>query len=362
MLIRIVNNYSLLLIHYSLKRGEGLEPNERKLRILAAIVETYAETGEPVGSKILAEMLGGGVSSATVRNDMAALSASGYIEQPHTSAGRIPSQRGYRLYVDRLMSRRALPEETMQDIDMRLTTYSMDPSGFLSAAAQSLSDATGMTSIITTPSDDDAKVRNIELIQGGSNSCLLIMMIAPSVLKTRLVRVNTELSAEMLMSLRQLLCETVKGRRLKEVDRRMLLGIRQVLGESGIVLEPLLSALRESARDASKVSIMLSGISKLLSIDDHEASRDVISFLSNEERLGKLIASREGTMSVSIGREMMEDQMAQASMITARYRGGKDAAGWVGIIGDTRMSYQKIIPHIEYFSAAVGRMMSALDN
>ncbi|MCL2487005.1 MAG: hypothetical protein FWE86_05330, partial [Oscillospiraceae bacterium] len=213
-----------------------------------------------------------------------------------------------------------------------------------------------------TPSDDEARVRNVELIDAGTNSCLLVMMIAPSVLKTRLVRIDAEFTHETLAALRQLLRETVKGRRLAEVDRRMLTGIRQMLGEMGDTMEPLLTALREAARDASAVGIKLSGIAKLLMMDDHEAARGVISYLSDEKRLGKLIASRKGTMNVAIGREMMEDQMAQASMITARYRGGTGAAGWVGVVGDTRMSYQKIIPHIEYFATAVGRMMSALED
>ncbi|MBQ6797552.1 MAG: heat-inducible transcription repressor HrcA, partial [Clostridia bacterium] len=122
-----------------------VEPKQRRLLVLAAIIESYVETGEPVGSKTLANALYNTVSSATIRNDMASLTEAGYLEQQHASAGRTPTQRGYRLYVDHLMGRRSLPQEIMRDIDMQLSGYSMDPLSFLEDASRMLSDMTGLT-------------------------------------------------------------------------------------------------------------------------------------------------------------------------------------------------------------------------
>lgn len=339
-----------------------MEPKERKLRILAHIIESYADAGEPVGSKTLAELLGGSVSSATVRSDMSVLADSGYLEQPHASAGRVPTQKGYRFYVDRLMSRRTLPQDLMHDIDVQLTTYSMDPDNFLVTAAESLSEMTGMAAVVTTPSDKGAKVQGLELMPTGSHSCLMIMLIAPSMLRTRLCRVGAELDDDILTAMRQLLRDAVCGKQVSEINGRLMGTIRQMLGSLSGAMEPLLSAVRDAARGAESVDITTCGLAKLFSIEDTDISRDIISFLSDSERFGELIASRTGTMNVAIGREMEPFEMREASMITARYRGGVGAAGWVGVVGGTRVNYAKIIPHIEYFATAVGRMMSAISD
>lgn len=340
-----------------------MEPKQRKLSILAAIIESYVDTGEPVGSKTLAQALDNRVSSATIRNDMAALAESGYLEQPHTSSGRIPSQRGYRLYVDRLMSRRTLPQELMNDIDLQLTGYSMDPDSFLEEASRMLAEMTGMAAVTTTPADEDARVTNIELMATGLHTCLLIMMISPATLKSRLCRMDIELTAETLNALRRILREYICGRRICEVDRRLISTVKLLLGDLGDTLEPLLTAARDAAREGASVQVVLDGQNRLL---DHEMSsasaRDMLGFLADRSRIASLLESAHGTMSVAIGDEMNLPELSDASMITARYRGGRGAAGWVGVIGPTRMNYARIIPHIEYFATAVGRLMSAIES
>lgn len=339
-----------------------MEPKHRRLSVLAAIIESYVETGEPVGSKTLAAAIGNCVSSATIRNDMAALAESGYLEQPHTSAGRIPTQRGYRLYVDRLMSRRTLPQETMHSIDLKLTGYSLDPEGFLLQSSRMLSEMTGMAAVTTTPADEEAKVVNIELMAISRQTCLLVMMFTPTVLKSRMCRLDLELTDETVNALRGILREYLLGRSIGLINHRLVSSVKAMLGEFGSVIEPLLTAAREAAREAGKAQVVLYGQSKLIEEQvSNEKTRAMLSFLSDRKQLAELLCDARGTMNVFIGDELRRPALDHISMITARYRGGIGAAGWVGVIGPMRMSYARIIPHIEYFATAVGRVMSAME-
>ena len=340
-----------------------MEPKTRKLQILSAIVESYAETGEPVGSKVLAELLNNQVSTATLRNDMAALAESGYLSQPHTSAGRIPTQRGYRMYVDQLMNWRTLPEDIMRQIDIRLTDYSMDPDRFLTGAAHMLSEITGMAAVISAPSTEDALITGMELMPTGMHTCLLVIMLSPSVLKTRRCRITLPFTDDMLEGLRRMLKMSFIGKRLSEIDRRAMLAIQEQLGPLGTVVEPILLAVRDTARNGSDAGVIIDGQAHLLerSMFSNDALRGLMVFICDPKRVGRLFSDKHGTISVLIGSETGVDALSEASVVKARYSSGLGASGWVGVIGPQRMSYSKLIPSIQYFAGAVSKVMSAVE-
>lgn len=339
-----------------------MEPKKRRLAVLAAIIEHYVEFGEPVGSKTLAELLGG-VSSATVRNDMAALAEGGYLVQPHTSAGRIPSQRAYRMYVDQLMNCRALPEDLTRFIDLQLTGYSMDPDRFLSHACQMLSGMTRMAVVSTAPSAEDACITGVELMRTGRNSCLVILMLSPAVLKSRMCRFESEMTDAELDIFRRLLRSEFCSRRVSEINLRAINRLRERLGELSDDAEPLLTAVREVAREGTSAQVMLDGQARLLAHADFDdrALRGLLGFLSDRERMGRLLSGCHQSINVCIGTELGHDELSEASVIACRYRSGHGASGWLGVIGPMRMNYSGIIPCIEYFSSAVGRIMSAIE-
>jgi len=339
-----------------------LEPKKRRLAVLAAIIEHYVEYGEPVGSKTLADLIGG-VSSATVRNDMAALAEGGYLVQPHTSAGRIPSQRGYRMYVDRLMNCRALPEDLTRYIDLELTGYSMDPERFLSHASQMLSGLTRMAVVTTAPAADDARITGVELMRTGHSSCLIILMLSPAVLKSRMCRFACELTDDELEVFRQALRSEFSFRRVSEINLRTINRLRERLGEMADMAEPLLTAVREVAREGTSTQVMLNGEAQLLAHTDFgdRALRGLLGFLSDRERMGRLLSDCHRSIIVNIGTELGHDELSEASIIACRYRSGQGSSGWMGVIGPMRMNYSGIIPCIEYFSSAVGRIMSAIE-
>lgn len=294
---------------------------------------------------------------------MAALAQSGYLDQPHTSAGRIPTQRGYRLYVDRLMNQRTLPEELMQHIDVSLTGYSMNPDGFLNGAVKMLSQMTGMAAIATTPTSEEAEIVGVEVMLLGQHTCMLMLMISPAIIKTRVCRMDIELEPNMAIALRQLLRGELCGRRLSEIDRRYIRMVREKLGPIGESIDPLLIAARDAAAEGASAGIMIDGYAALLQKNAFSDAglRDILSFLSDHDRLRRLITRANGSLNVFIGAESGWNELSEASIILSRYHSGGGASGWVGVVGPTRMNYSRIIPYIEYYSTAVGRLMSSIE-
>lgn len=340
-----------------------LDPKQRRLEILAAIIESYVESGEPIASGAVARMLGNSVSSATLRNDMASLADGGYLTQPHTSAGRIPTQRGYRMYVDRLMHLRTLPEDIMRHIDIQLTACSMDPERFLTEAARMLSGMIGMTTIFTHPASDNARLLGVELMPTGRRTCLLMLMISPSMLRTRLCRLEVDLTEETLEAMRRILRTAMCGKQLSEINHRLVSFVREQLGAMGDVIEPLLIAIRDAARSGERTRVVLGGQEHLLepSAFSDRGVRDILAFLSDREQIAEMMRRLSGTINVFIGTESNHAALSEASLITARYSSGNGATGWIGVLGPQRMHYSRIIPCVQYFATAIGRLLSAVE-
>ncbi|MBE6753928.1 MAG: heat-inducible transcription repressor HrcA [Ruminococcaceae bacterium] len=343
--------------------GIRLDPKQRRLAILAAIIESYAESGEPVASGAVARMLGGSVSSATLRNDMASLAQGGYLFQPHTSSGRIPTERGYRMYVDRLMTCRTLPEDVMRHIDIQLTACSMDPERFFAETARMLSGMTHMTAALTHPVSKDARVLGVELMPTGRHTCLLMVMISPSMLRTRLCRLDVELTDNALDIMRRILRTAVCGRHISEINHRLVARVKEQLGDAAEAVEPLLLAVRDIVRSGESAQVAMGGQEHLLehSAFSDGALRDMLAFLSDREQLSALMRGSPSTINVFIGSESGRQELREASIITAQYSTGAGATGWIGLIGPQRMSYSRLIPCLQYFSDAVGRLLSAME-
>ena len=301
-----------------------MEPRARKLKILASIIESYVQTGEPIASKALAAALENSVSSATIRNDMAELVASGYLEQPHTSSGRIPSQRGYRLYVDHLMmGNHELPLELQGEIDRRLSEFSYDPNKFLEVTASLIAEQTGLLSVVTNPIDQHPKVTNVELMIVGGRSVMLLIMISPTILKTRICRLSVDVSPDILEGFRAVL-------------RDRLLNMQVIMeGQSSMLARGVFAEWQ------------------LAGIMDFMEKRGAIADLLGE---GNGFAN-SGRTCILIGNESQRPELEGTSMITERYYGGGQTAGWIGVVGPTRMNYARLIPYIDYFADAVGNML-----
>lgn len=237
---------------------------ERKLKILAAVVDAYIATGEPVGSKAICEMMGNTVSSATIRNEMADLVEKGVLEQPHTSAGRVPSPLGYRIYINQLMGEPVLPEKEKNWIDAMLAEADSDPEKILWDASQALAAATRFAAMMTTPSGEDSVVRSIQLVPTGRRTALIVLMTSSGVLKNRLCRCDFDLTPELLRVVSRLLGDKISGKPLRGINLAYMQTLAAGLGELTFMISPVLMAVYEAVREASASDVCLEGQENLL--------------------------------------------------------------------------------------------------
>ena len=338
----------------------------RKLQVLAATVESYIHLGEPVGSKSLAERLG--VSSATIRNEMAVLSEVGLLEQPHTSAGRVPSQRGYRMYVDRLMGSVSLsPEEQMQ-LDRMLLLDAYDPEKLLDNVSQILANITRFASVSTTPSGQTAYIRGVQFVQTGRRTAMAILMMSSGIMKNRVFRCDFDLTPEMMRVFFRVLNQRLAGRLLRSVTPAFVQGMAASLGELAILMSSALMAILELALDSLEADIRLNGQMNLLFYPEFDSgsARRIMDFLENRQELCRLLFEESDTntdgspVRVLIGAESRRPELQDTSILIARYDIGGEPAGAIGILGPMRMDYRSLIAHLSYLSHSVGRMLTDL--
>ncbi len=337
--------------------NEGLTP--RKQKILSMIVEKYIMTGEPVGSKTLCEALDMAVSSATIRNEMAELSEMGYLEQPHTSAGRIPSQKGYRYYVDNLMGVYELNEEERRRIAAWLEPSSADPDRILERAGGILAQLTNCAVVSTSPSDAEAIIRRAELVPVGARTAMVVMLTSAGVLKSRVCRVDCELTLEVIEAFYNIAVKHFIGRSANDVSTAMIQTLAAALGEKALTMTPLLVALSELAADSSKIDIRLEGQSNLLNYREfYENAFELMEFLHHSGSLAQLITHVRNDTDIKIGTENLFRELENSSTIMSKYFIGGHDGGSLGIIGPTRMDYARIVPSIKYLSELVGSILS----
>ena len=342
-----------------------MEPRARKLKILASIIESYVLTGEPIASKALAEAMQNSVSSATIRNDMAELVARGYLEQPHTSSGRIPSQRGYRLYVDHLMmGSHELPLELQGEIDKRLKAFSYDPNKFLEVTASLIAEQTGLLAVVTNPADQHPRVTNAELMLIGTHSVMLLIMISPATLKTRVCRLKPELNAELVERLRSIIRNRLVDVPTESMNERFFKETAVIYGWLWELLDPLFEAARECIEESGEMQVIMEGQSSMLArgVFAEWQLAGIMDFMEKRGAIADLLGegngfANSGRTCILIGNESHRPELEGTGMITERYYGGGQTAGWIGVIGPTRMNYAKLIPYIDYFADAVGKML-----
>ncbi|MBQ9902539.1 MAG: heat-inducible transcription repressor HrcA [Clostridia bacterium] len=342
-----------------------MEPRARKLKILASIIESYVLTGEPIASKALAEAMQNSVSSATIRNDMAELVASGYLEQPHTSSGRIPSQRGYRLYVDHLMmGNHELPLELQGEIDRRLSAFSYDPNKFLEVTASLIAEQTGLLAVVTNPTDQHPKVSNAELMLIGVHSVMLIIMVSPATLKTRVCRLKPELTPDLVEKLRRIIRGRLVDVPTESLNDQFFTETAVMFGNLWELLEPIFAAARECIEESGEMQVIMEGQSGMLArgVFAEWQLAGIMDFMEKRGAIADLLGegngfANSGRTCILIGNESHRPELEGTGMITERYYGGGQTAGWIGVVGPTRMNYAKLIPYVDYFANAVGNML-----
>ena len=314
-----------------------MQLDERKYLILQAIIDDYILTAMPVGSRTISRKSGVGYSPATIRNEMSDLEELGYLDQPHTSAGRVPSNKAYRLYVDHLMKTVKLTNDEREQMHEHLVSKSKQVEGVIRTAASVLSDATKYTSVIVAPKLGTLRIKHVQLVPVAERTAELYAIS----------RMLTEkLADKPLEAVRQAFSELLRN---AETNRKLL-------GETLQVIEKRL----EAGGDASDV--IVGGPANMLEYPEYSdvnKARSFLAVLESKDTLRKLI-SRDGGMEISIriGPENQVPALNDCSIVTASYRVGDHSNGTLGIIGPTRMNYNRVISVLEFMGRALSDVLS----
>jgi len=333
---------------------------ERKKAILAAVIESYIRTGEPVGSKALAERLDHAVSSATIRNDMAELAALGYLEQPHTSAGRIPTAKAFRLYIDQLMPRRSVEEARRLTISKRLQRAAGDPERLLSEAAQILSETTGCAALTTAPVQRADTIRRVECLRMSARTVMLAVMTASGTLRSRLCRVDATVGDEQLQVFCTLLMDRFANRPVRSIEQAELQQLLMVMDMGGLPLAGLMTGFYDLVRETIEADVRLSGQLQLLEKPDYawDRARLLLNFLSRRDQLTAMLAAYNSGLHVLMGSDSLFPELDGSSVIVTGYSPDGQQSGTIGLIGPVRMDYASAIPQLEYMARTMEQLMA----
>lgn len=336
-----------------------MELTTRKEKVLSSIIGAYIQTGEPVGSKGIAAELG--VSSATVRNEMADLISLGLLEQPHTSAGRVPSQAGYRLFVDRLMEKPELTEQEKRFIDSRLYAGAYDPEKLLTCATRLLADITRCAAVATTPSGRDAYVKAMQFVQTSRRTAMVIMISSAGTMKNRVFKCDFDLSHEIMRIFFRVINEKLVHRPVADITPALIQTMAASMGEMAMLMSAPLMAVYEVAQETMHTELCAAGQMNLLAYPEFSGGvRRVNQLLEGSAELIALLQRAQEDSQVLIGREIGRGELAGASLLTARYRVDGEPAGYLAVIGPTRMDYPHYIAGIEYIAESIGKMLTVL--
>jgi len=345
-----------------IKGGEKMEMTERKNKILAAVVERYIQTGEPVGSKNLLDSLGLSVSSATVRNEMADLIDMGYLEQPHTSAGRIPSTAGYRYYVENLMTAYDMSPTEKKLIDIKLHETTGEPHAVLERAGNIIADISKCAAISTTPADSEAVIKRIELVPIGTHTAMVVMLTSFGILKTRVIRTDSEITLDIAETFYNIVKANFIGKPACDITIARIQTLALSLGEKALAMTPLLVVLSDLSKMTEKTELLLEGQTNLLGYKEYETNAfELMEFLRRSEPLNRIFTlekNETGAPSVLIGKEQLYRELQNSTLIFSRYSIGGRQSGALGVVGPTRIDYARLIPCIRYISDVVGIILS----
>ena len=333
----------------------------RKERILSAVVKSYIRTGEPTGSKAVLSAADLSVSSATVRSELSALDMEGYLVQPHTSAGRIPTKKGYRYYIDNLMDREAPDERVREYIERTVRSTSASPEVILQRAAKVLAELSGVAAVTTTPSSEDARVHRIRFVSTGRHTAMAVLITSNGMVQSKLFRCEFVLTPELLAMYDKALNDKFVGIRLKDINKAFLQSSASGLGDLTFFISDALMALYETVFQAMKVSVTVCGSTNLLLCDGYDlnGARDVLRFLSDSERLAKLM-NNSVESKIYLGDESAEKELQDSAAVVSRYDIAGQAAGAVAVIGPLRMDYETVFAQVKYTSVVVSQAIGEI--
>lgn len=336
------------------------ELTDRKKAILRSIVDDYIHTAQPVGSRSISKKHELGLSSATIRNEMADLEELGYLAQPHTSAGRVPSDKGYRFYVDNLVQLQELAGEEMQRIRTAMDERIGELGDLVLRAAKLITAVTGYTTVAMTPKVDDNPIRTVQIVPVGGQRVLVIVVVSGGLVNSRVVRLDAELPDEDIHIISAYLSQHLSGQQVSAITVRFLADMEQKLGLPDGTVLPIIESVRECMRRIGHSEIMLDGMTNLFNFPEFSdlfRAREIMDLLREEDVLANVLANignRSGP-EVRIGAENELGSFRELSLVTASYGNVDRHHGAIGVIGPTRMAYSRVISSLDYVRKLLDR-------
>lgn len=334
---------------------------ERRSSILGLIIDYYIKTGEPIGSKNLCEMLPYSISSATIRNEMAFLSDIGFLQQRHTSGGRVPTNASYRYYVDNLISPNELSFYEKEKINEVLSVNASDPERLLADAAKLLSDLTGCASFYSTVKDPLDCVQGVELIPAGNNKAMLVMLSVGGKIKSSVITLHCKIDDDFKKLFYYVINEYFVGVPLSDIDLSLIQSTAPVLGARIFDMLPILSSLCSLCNEASKGTLVLAGETKLLAQSElGDSVYDLLVLLAKKDKLDNLLTQLAKTnveRALFIGDENPVYELRNTSMAVARLSYNEMQLATLGIIGSIRIDYASILPRVNYIMKTVSEIL-----
>lgn len=326
-----------------------MELDERKVTILKAIIRTYLETGEPVGSRTISKYTDLKLSSATIRNEMSDLEEMGYIIQPHTSAGRIPSDKGYRFYVDQIMQEK---EQEVTEVKELMIQRVDRVELVLKRLAQMLANNTNYAAMISGPQYHHNKLKFIQLSQMDPHKLLVVTVVEGNLIRNKVVTVQEEISQEELLNLNIMLNSSLNGLTIEEINLGVISRLKEQAGIHSqvvdLVLGEVAAVIQSEEEDLQIYTSGATNIFRYPELSDGEKASQLIRTLEQKEMLQELITEVNNTeedngIQVYIGEETPLQTMKDCSVVTANYELGEGIRGTIGIIGPKRMDYEKVL-------------------
>jgi len=321
--------------------------DDRKIKILQAIINDYIRTGDPVGSRTIAKNYNLGIGSATIRNEMADLEDMGYLEQPHASAGRIPSSKGYRLYVDKLMDNQRLTVEE----DLKIKQYIIDSAmlevdKIVKQTSALLSELTKLTCVIESPSVKKSFVKSIQLIKIDDYNLVSVFLTDTGLIKNHIMKLNSRVPhIETLMRINQVINNRLVNLSIEEINLEVINNLKKDLGEYEEIFNAILPVLYETLNTTDSSEVFMEGTTNIFNYaeyNDIDKAKEILALFNDKESLMALFNPQEN-ITISIGDENYKQQAKDCSIISAEYSFRDRPIGKIGLIGPRRINYSKVI-------------------
>lgn len=343
-----------------------MELDERKKRILGAIIENYIKTAEPVGSRTIAKLEYLNVSPATIRNEMADLEDMGLLEQPHTSAGRVPSHLGYRTYVDRLMKKYQLTNREINRLHSLMELQIAEFDTLVKEITNIYSHLTNYTVLGVSPGRNSGYIKNFHIVPVDERTVLLIVVTNNNIVKNKKITFEKPIDTAVALRLSSILNDRLAGVTNDKITLNIVTALQDELREYQDILVPVLRFVGECLEAMDDKEVFLSGVTNLLNFPEYsnvQRARELMEFLENKNNLHKIIAVTEGAKAkIIIGTENDAIELKDCSVVLSSYTVAGKPVGMIGLIGPTRMDYSKAVSSLEFITRQLDKLLPGTEN